>query len=159
MYLSSKCKQQTFYLCRENVANQTYTKIIQHLNDMFPCSMKYKTAARIFIRVNISVYAEHIPKQINHTIQQILFIHVSFPLCFFFCVCSSSTVFYFICVILYNDWWKNCMLRAVSWGNFTVYLTFVRFRGKIARLGHFGCCLPCVTTPLIFDRLIREYRQ
>ena len=49
MYLSSKGKQQTFYLCRDNVANQTYTKTVQHLNDMFPCSMKYKTTARIFI--------------------------------------------------------------------------------------------------------------
>ena len=51
------------------------------------------------------------------------------------------------------------MIGDISWGNCTVYRAFVRFREKNARLGNFGCYLPCVTPSLIFYELISKYRQ
>ena len=50
------------------------------------------------------------------------------------------------------------MIGEVSWGNCTVYCAFVRFREKNAQLDHFGCCLSCVTPPLIFHQLISNRR-
>ena len=40
---------------------------------------------------------------------------------------------------------KSCMPKAVSCGYCTVYRASVGFLEKITRLGHFACCLPCVT--------------
>ena len=51
------------------------------------------------------------------------------------------------------------MIGEVSWGYCTVYRAFVRFHGKNARLGNFGCYLPCVTPPMILYELISKYRQ
>ena len=72
---------------------------------------------------------------------------------------SQETCLWFICCCaLYNDGWKSCMLRAVSLGKCTVYRAFVRYRNKNAPLDYFGCCLPCVTPPLVFYQLIGKYR-
>ena len=39
-----------------------------------------------------------------------------------------------------------------------VYDAPVRFREKNAELTHFGCCLPCVSPPLTFYKMVSQYR-